>query len=123
MFLHVHPSSNFFMIQVDEDMYPEYYRKSSDHIKGSNSNTPEPFCIGRINGIVTRSKDLLVAAQDICLKITKFYRPENTHKGQSLARQVDLQLLYWSNEGMILYLGSILRILTKSEGIIFLSFL
>lgn len=27
-------------------MYPEYYRKGSEHIKGSNADAPEPFRIG-----------------------------------------------------------------------------
>ena len=27
-------------------MYPEYYRKSSDYIKGSNTDVAQPFRIG-----------------------------------------------------------------------------
>nr|XP_034189663.1 DNA (cytosine-5)-methyltransferase PliMCI-like [Osmia lignaria] len=84
--------------QVDEDMYPEYYRKSSDHVKGSNYDTPEPFHIGYINAIYAKTNSKLVAASDIWIKINKMYRPENTHKGLSLMQQVDLNMLYWSDE-------------------------
>lgn len=85
--------------QVDEDMYPEFYRKSSDHVKGSNYDTPEPFNIGYINAIYATTTDKLVSSNDIWIKVTKLYRPENTHKGASLVQQVDLNLLYWSDEG------------------------
>ncbi|XP_043275334.1 DNA (cytosine-5)-methyltransferase PliMCI-like isoform X4 [Venturia canescens] len=84
--------------QVDEDMYPEFYRKSSDHVKGSNYDTPEPFNIGYINAIYATTTDKLVSSNDIWIKVTKLYRPENTHKGASLVQQVDLNLLYWSDE-------------------------
>lgn len=43
------------MKNVDEELYPEYYRKSSDHIKGSNEMTPEPFRIARILYITSKS--------------------------------------------------------------------
>lgn len=79
-------------------MYPEYYRKTSDHIKGSNQSTPPPFCIGYISAILTRSHDKLIASKDICLKVNKMYRPENTHKGPSLIQQADLNMIYWSDE-------------------------
>ena len=36
--------------EFDEDMYPEKYRKT-DTIKGSNQDTPDPFCIGYIVAI------------------------------------------------------------------------
>ena len=39
---------------VDEEMYPEYYRKCSDHIKGSNEMTPKPFRIARILYITSK---------------------------------------------------------------------
>ena len=32
---------------VDEDIYPEYYRKS-EYVKGNNLNTPDPFIVARI---------------------------------------------------------------------------
>lgn len=28
-------------------MYPEYYRKMSEYVKGSNVDLPQPFLIGR----------------------------------------------------------------------------
>ncbi|KAG7199233.1 hypothetical protein KM043_018102 [Ampulex compressa] len=84
--------------KVDEDMYPEYYRKSSDHVKGSNYDTPEPFHIGYINSIYATTDNKLVASSDIWIKINKMYRPENTHKGLTLMQQVDLNMVYWSDE-------------------------
>lgn len=35
----------------DEEYYPEKYRKT-DNIKGSNNDTPDPFCIGYVVGVV-----------------------------------------------------------------------
>lgn len=81
-------------------MYPEYYRKSSDHVKGSNYDTPEPFHIGYINAIYATTNNKLVASSDIWIKINKMYRPENTHKGLTLMQQVDLNMVYWSDEGI-----------------------
>lgn len=80
-------------------MYPEHYRKSSEHVKGSNVTTPEPFCIGFISSIVTRSRDKLVASSDICLRVKKMYRPENTHRDAGLSHQLDLNQIYWTDEG------------------------
>ncbi len=88
-----------FLKAGDEDLYPEYYRKSSDHIKGSNEETPDPFCIGHISGIFSHSKEKHMSASEIFLRVNKFYRPENTHKGFSAAHQLDLNMLYWSDEG------------------------
>lgn len=82
--------------QVDSEVYPEYYRKISESIKGSNSETPQPFCIGIIEEIKDNSKDKLV------IKVRKFYRPENTHKERIHWYQQDLNLLYWSDEGKFL---------------------
>ncbi|CAD1477928.1 unnamed protein product [Heterotrigona itama] len=83
--------------KVDEDMYPEYYRKLSD-VKGPNYDTPEPFHIGYINSIYATTNNKLVASSDIWIKINKMYRPENTHKGLTLMQQVDLNMVYWSDE-------------------------
>ncbi|XP_033200860.1 DNA (cytosine-5)-methyltransferase PliMCI [Bombus vancouverensis nearcticus] len=93
-----HISSKIKKGKVDEDMYPEYYRKSSDHVKGSNYDTPEPFHIGYINSIYATTNNKLVASSDIWIKINKLYRPENTHKGLTLMQQVDLNTVYWSEE-------------------------
>ncbi len=35
------------------------------------------------------------------LRLGMFYRPEDTHKGSSASTQADLNLLYWSDEGML----------------------
>lgn len=61
---------------VDEDLYPEYYRKSSDYIKGSNLDAPEPFRIGRIKEIycTKRSNGKSADASDVKLRVYKFYR-------------------------------------------------
>ncbi|XP_054016177.1 DNA (cytosine-5)-methyltransferase 1-like isoform X1 [Hylaeus anthracinus] len=83
---------------VDEDMYPEYYRKFSDHVKGSNFDTPDPFCIGYIKEIYASTDDLLVSPCDINIRINKLYRPENTHRNYTLMEQADLNMVYWSEE-------------------------
>ncbi|XP_076375510.1 DNA methyltransferase 1a isoform X3 [Megalopta genalis] len=83
---------------VDEDMYPEFYRKSSDHIKGSNYDTPEPFCIGYINMIYAITNDVIVSPSDINIKVNKLYRPENTHKDPTSVEQLDVNMVYWSDE-------------------------
>ena len=60
---------------VDEDLYPEYYRKSSDYIKGSNQDAPEPFRIGRIKEILChRRSNGKADASEVKLRLYKFYR-------------------------------------------------
>lgn len=60
---------------VDEDLYPEYYRKSSDYIKGSNLDAPEPFRIGRIKEIYcTRRSNAKADESEVKLRIYKLYR-------------------------------------------------
>lgn len=39
-------------------------------------------------------------ADDVRLRVGKFYRPEDTHKGPTAAHQADINKLYWSDEGM-----------------------
>ncbi|XP_014281484.1 DNA (cytosine-5)-methyltransferase 1 [Halyomorpha halys] len=87
--------------KIDEDLYPEFYRKSSDHIKGSNVTTPDPFCIGLIKEIVTNSRDKLVAPRDICIRVLKFYRPENTRGLLSQTHHLDLNKIYASEEEVL----------------------
>ena len=36
-----------FLLQIDEETYPEYYRKTSEYVKGSNDDVPAPFEIGK----------------------------------------------------------------------------
>ncbi|KAK3733077.1 hypothetical protein QZH41_008420, partial [Actinostola sp. cb2023] len=85
---------------IDEDVYPEYYRKSSDYVKGSNQDVPAPFQIGRIIKIFTRNSSgkLTTTDEDVFIKVAKLYRPEDTHKGPSAGHQADSNLLYWTNE-------------------------
>lgn len=60
---------------VDEDLYPEYYRKSSDYIKGSNLDAPEPFRVGRIKEIFChRRSNGKSDTADVKLTLYKFYR-------------------------------------------------
>ena len=35
-----------FSLQIDEETYPEYYRKTSEYVKRSNDVVPAPFEIG-----------------------------------------------------------------------------
>ncbi|XP_063841265.1 LOW QUALITY PROTEIN: DNA (cytosine-5)-methyltransferase PliMCI-like [Scylla paramamosain] len=86
------------MKNVDEEMYPEYYRKSSDHIKGSNEMTPEPFRIARILYITSKNTESAQSPSDVSVRVAKFYRPENTHRGAVASYQADMNRLYWSEE-------------------------
>ncbi|XP_060530589.1 DNA (cytosine-5)-methyltransferase PliMCI-like isoform X2 [Cylas formicarius] len=75
---------------VDERVYPEYYRKKSDCIKGSNVDTPEPFVIGIIEEIKAKKSNIDV-------KVRIFWRPEYT--GNILLSHLkDLNFVYWSDE-------------------------
>ncbi|XP_071444299.1 DNA (cytosine-5)-methyltransferase 1-like [Hetaerina americana] len=96
--------------KVDEEMYPEYYRKCSNsgdggevNVKGSNLVTPPPFIIGMITGIGAKQTlfsgdSRFVSASDIWLDVSLYYRPENTHRGPVASHQADLNLLYWTKE-------------------------
>lgn len=60
---------------VNENLYPEHYRKYSDYIKGSNLDAPEPYRIGRIREIhCGKKKGGKVNEADIKLRLNKFYR-------------------------------------------------
>ncbi|KAK7800480.1 hypothetical protein U0070_024260, partial [Myodes glareolus] len=83
---------------VDENLYPEHYRKYSDYIKGSNLDAPEPYRIGRIKAIHCGKKNGKANEADIKIRLNKFYRPENTHKSTSATYHSDINLLYWSDE-------------------------
>lgn len=84
---------------VDEDLYPEHYRKYSDYIKGSNLDAPEPYRIGRIKEIFCVKKSNGKPNEtDIKIRLNKFYRPENTHKSTPASYHADINLLYWSDE-------------------------
>ncbi|XP_072458541.1 DNA (cytosine-5)-methyltransferase 1-like [Notamacropus eugenii] len=83
---------------VNEDQYPEYYRKQSDYIKGSYQDAPEPYRIGQIKEIFCFKQS---NGTDIKLRINKFYRPENTHKCAINKFWEDINLLYWSDEEVV----------------------
>nr|ASM42030.1 DNMT1 [Pogonomyrmex barbatus] len=86
------------MKYVDEDMFPEFYRKADNKSTFSNVDTPEPFHIGYINTIYATTTDILVPPSDIFIKINIMYRPENTHRDLALMEQSDINMVYWSNE-------------------------
>ncbi|XP_061469718.1 DNA (cytosine-5)-methyltransferase 1 isoform X2 [Rhineura floridana] len=84
---------------VDEELYPEHYRKYSEYIKGSNQDAPEPYRVGQIKAIYCniRSSGRPNEAE-IKLRVYKLYRPENTHKSVKASYHADINLLYWSAE-------------------------
>jgi DNA (cytosine-5)-methyltransferase 1 len=85
--------------EVDEDKYPEKYRKVTN-IRGSNLETPEPLRVARIIRIMVRYRKDVSSSDQVLLRVAKFYRPENTHRDLESTRRLDLNLLYWSDEGM-----------------------
>ncbi|NXP70768.1 DNMT1 methyltransferase, partial [Ramphastos sulfuratus] len=84
---------------VDEELHPEHYRKYSEYIKGSNLDAPEPFRVGRIRDIFCCLRpNGRPNEADIKLRVSKFYRPENTHRSLKSSYHADINLLYWSDE-------------------------
>lgn len=92
-----------------ESAYTEMYRKS-DYIKGSNEEVPEPFRVAQVLAIYVKSnvfafdKTINPKTDDVRFVVRKFYRPENTHKGVSANHTLDLNLLYWSEENVVVSL-------------------
>nr|QJS39016.1 DNA methyltransferase 1 [Mythimna separata] len=82
--------------KVDEDIYPEYYRKSDNNMRGSNIDTGEPFCIGYIAAVTAIGEGPLIIPQDIYLKVNVLYRPENTTS--RFPQHEDVNVVYWSEE-------------------------
>lgn len=82
--------------KVDENIYPEYYRKSDNNLRGSNIDTGEPFCVGYIAAITARGDSPLINPQDIFLNVNVLYRPENTTS--RFPQHEDLNVVYWSDE-------------------------
>nr|CAB3239240.1 DNA (cytosine-5)-methyltransferase 1 [Phallusia mammillata] len=85
--------------EIDEDEYPEYYRKGS-YVKGSNETVAKPFRIARITSIFCNN--VKKSGGKINMTVTKFYRPENTHKSVKSTYFCDLNLLYWTDEEVTL---------------------
>ena len=71
---------------VDEDLYPEYYRKKA-YVKGNN-DTADPFQIAMIMKIFN----------DLKLQVHVFYRPEDTQRGATAAESAYHNELYWTEE-------------------------
>ena len=92
-----------------ESTYTEIYRKT-DYIKGSNEEVPEPFRVAQVLAIYVKTnvfgsdKTFDPKAEDVRFVARKFYRPENTHKGSAASCTVDLNLLYWSEENVVVSL-------------------
>ncbi|XP_053609291.1 DNA (cytosine-5)-methyltransferase 1-like [Plodia interpunctella] len=82
--------------KVDEDIYPEYYRKSDNNLRGSNVDTGEPFCVGHIAAVTAAGSGPLVVPQDIFLLLRVMFRPENT--SARFPQLEDLCSVYWSDE-------------------------
>ncbi|KAF5303293.1 hypothetical protein FQA39_LY10032 [Lamprigera yunnana] len=76
---------------IDNNLYPEYYRKRSDNEKGSNTEAPDTFNIGLI-------EDIKKLSNSVQITVRKFYRPEDTQEGVFLSYRKDLNLVYWSDE-------------------------
>ncbi|XP_052746460.1 DNA (cytosine-5)-methyltransferase 1 isoform X2 [Bicyclus anynana] len=83
-------------IKVDEEMYPEYYRKSDNYLRGSNINTRKPFCVGYIDAVTAAGYGPLVPPHKIYLRVNMLYRPENTTS--KFPHQEDLNVVYWSDK-------------------------
>lgn len=64
-----------FFAQVDDDIYPEAYRKT-EYVKGSNEACPEPYRIGRIEQIFCKksASSSLVNVSEVKIRVRKFYR-------------------------------------------------
>ena len=75
---------------VDENLYPEYYRKR-DYVKGSNQDTHDPFQLAIIKKIYKEHGEVKLGVQ-------MFYRPEDTHKGSKAAKSAYYKQVYWSEE-------------------------
>ncbi|XP_030756300.1 DNA (cytosine-5)-methyltransferase 1-like [Sitophilus oryzae] len=75
---------------VDETIYPEYYRKKSDNVKGSNLDTPKPFVVGIIENISNKKKDIFIS-------VRIFLRPEDT-ENIFLSSKTYLTQVYYTDE-------------------------
>jgi len=75
---------------VDENLYPEYYRKR-DYVKGNNNDTPDPFQLAII-------KKIKKEGGEVKLGVQMFYRPEDTHKGPKAGESAYYNQVYWSEE-------------------------
>ncbi|XP_044757853.1 DNA (cytosine-5)-methyltransferase PliMCI-like [Coccinella septempunctata] len=79
-------------IEVDTDLYPEYYRKVAENKKGSNLDTPETFIVARIEGIRHTENE------DTKLEVRIFYRPQHVECSINLMYDKDLNYVYWTEK-------------------------
>jgi DNA (cytosine-5)-methyltransferase 1 len=84
---------------VDDEKYPELYRKISDNVKNVNFDISEPFDIGYITSIYSTTESKLLASINLYITVKKLFRPENTHASELLTRKSDINILFWSDEG------------------------
>ncbi|CAK1554785.1 unnamed protein product [Leptosia nina] len=86
--------------KVNETEYPEYYRKNSKNIRGSNFGTAEPFCVGYIEDVnISLPLTTYPGPKQIFLKVRILYRPENTNC--RFPHREDLNLVYWSDHFLV----------------------
>ncbi|CAG9828260.1 unnamed protein product [Diabrotica balteata] len=78
--------------QVNVFLYPEYFRKKTENVKGSNDSTSDPFVIGLIEDI-KESK-----SEGIKIVVRVFFRPEHTYISTTMAYNKDLNYLFYSDE-------------------------
>lgn len=78
---------------IDENIYPEKYRKTTKHVKGSNFKTPDPLVVARI----IKFKEDGMKGDKIKLKVGLFYRPENL-KAKCQEKEASIFQLYWSED-------------------------
>ena len=76
------------MKDVDEEIYPEFYRKKGDNHKRA---TPDPFHIVII-------KKIFEDCGELKLEVRVLYRPEDTHEGASAAESALANELFWTEE-------------------------
>ncbi|KAG1714242.1 DNA (cytosine-5)-methyltransferase 1 [Nymphon striatum] len=86
----------------DDEKYTEYYRKTTDYVKGSNSAVPPPFRIGKLKEIFMKKSTRFISNYDVKIRINIFYRPENTGTNKNVCHGSDLNLLCWTDEEIVL---------------------
>lgn len=85
---------NQLLKDVDETIYPEYYRKTQENtMRGSNETTPDPFEIAEILAIYIVDGE---SKENVKLVVRRMYRAEQIPLGDY--NNADMNLLYWSEE-------------------------
>ncbi|XP_065218148.1 DNA (cytosine-5)-methyltransferase PliMCI-like isoform X2 [Planococcus citri] len=81
---------------VDEERYPEHYRKDKERRYSRPIEDVHPFDIGYIMSIESTKRTR--NPENITLIVKKLYRPENTHLDEHIMKHLDLNLVYWTDE-------------------------